>query len=225
MEEFDGARRQVALHAGLVVEESEWAMTYPVRGVVVEGGVRFQDQSGLKRTVVDVLVYDRTQRALNTILYNVPLLYPKTNRDNGEEWTPEAGDFVLIGFVNANLRDPVVLGYLAAPNNTVQALAADAPRSYRKRSGTSEEIDKDGNRVTIIHGHETVTVETGDVTVSVVEGKVTVTVAGKTSWTSGGGIDLDGGPGSPKGVVQGDCICPLIKRPHIMRSETVKSSL
>lgn len=224
MEGPDGSRLQAAMRQGKAVEEAERRMVAPVRGVI--SGVRFQDTTGRKATVVDCYVLDRTgRRTERGILYNVPLLYPKTNRDNGEEWTPEAGDFVLIGFVNANLRDPVVLGYLAAPNNTIQAMAAEAPRSYRKRSGTSEEIDKDGNRVTIIHGHETVTVETGDVTVAVVEGKVTVTVAGKTSWTSGGGIDLDGGPGNPKGVVQGDCICPLIKRPHIMRSDTVKSSL
>jgi len=37
-------------------------------------------------------------------------------------------------------------------------------------------------------------------------------------------VNLDGGSGSVKGVVQGDCICPYTRRAHIMISSNVKSS-
>ncbi len=56
-------------------------------------------------------------------------------------------------------------------------------------------------------------------------GDCNATIQGKTVLKSMGGVDIDGGPGSPKGAVQGDCICPFIKAKHLMVSATVKESL
>jgi phage baseplate assembly protein gpV len=197
MEEANGARLQNAMQHPLAAEESEWRMNSPVRGVI--RGVRFADQTAIRRTVVDCYVIDRTgRRTERGILYNVPLLYPKINADNGEEWSPEAGDYVLIGFINGNLRDPVVLGCLGPPDNTIQAKAAEAPRCHRRRNGTDEKIEKDGTRrvfvakddildvvgdgTVTIGGNVSVTVE-GNVTVNVV-GQATVTVIGPTTVTT-----------------------------------------
>ena len=58
-----------------------------------------------------------------------------------------------------------------------------------------------------------------------VTGNCNATVQGKTVVKSMGGVDMDGGPGSVKGTVQGDCICAYTGKPHVMRSSTVKSSL
>lgn len=226
------------------ITQAERSMTYPMRGIIQS--VRYRNTARGKRTAVDILLLDRTGQSSpeskKRLLTHVPLLYPKMNDQNGEEWTPETGDLVAIGFFNANLRDPFVMGYLGTYDGDTMDDGSDPhPQSYRRRSGTWERIDKDGNReteiavdedinikgkrTTIIEGHETVTITSGDISVSVSSGKCTVQIAGKTAWTSNGGIDLDGGPGDPQGNVQGDCICAFTGKPHPMRSQTVRSSL
>jgi hypothetical protein len=223
MQERNGARRQMMMTENAGVTQAVHSANTPVRGVIMKNGIKHFDAGDFKRTLVHVGLFDRKLGLTNSCLMNVPLLYQKMNRENGEEWTPEDGDIVAVGFFNGNLRDPFVMGYLGA-ESTIYTPAAKKTRSYRKRSGTSEEIDKDGNRTTIIHGHEMVTVETGDVTITTTAGKCTVTIKGKTAWTSDK-IDLDGAKGAGvKGVVQGDCICPFTKKPHAMVSATVKAS-
>ena len=238
--EDSGARHQAAMRQSVAAENAEWRMFYPVRAVIE--GVRFVDQTEMKRTVVDCYVLDRTGRKTERgMIYNVPISYGKINADNGDEETPEKGDLVLIQFVNGNVRDPVVTHWLGPPNNSVQATSDQAPRRHRRRNGYDEVIDKggnriaytpqdeevtvDGQRVTVIEGNEDVTITSGDLLITVSAGKCTVNIAGKTAWTSEGTIELDGGSGSPKGVVQGDCVCPLVRGGHIMRSSDVKATL
>jgi phage baseplate assembly protein gpV len=180
--------RQSAMQESPAVEESEWRMFYPLRGYVE--GVSFPDQTDIRRTVVHVVLLDRTGQRQDRRLFDVPLLYPKLNAGNGEEWTPEVGDMVLVGFINANLKDPVILGHLAPPNNAIQAKAAEAPRYHRRRSGTDERIEKDGTRrvyvakddVLEVEGDGTITVR-GNVTI-VVNGQANIAVDGPTTVTT-----------------------------------------
>jgi uncharacterized protein YdaT len=192
--------------------------------------VRFVDDSSNKtgQTVVDVLLMGGY-----TELRKVPLTTSKTNSDNGEEWTPEVGDVVLVQFINGNYADPVVTGFMPVPDNTIQSNASEAPRYHRRRNQTDLVIEKDGterkyikkDKITVIEGHEQVTVNSGDITIDVVQGKCTVHVKGKTAWTSEATIELDGTAGTGvKGIVQGDCICPFIRKPHIHISASVKGS-
>lgn len=56
--------------------------------------------------------------------------------------------------------------------------------------------------------------------------KVTVKTTGDVSTQAGGFVESRGGGlASAKGVVQGDCICPITGKPHIMISQYVKASL
>ncbi len=64
----------------------------------------------------------------------------------------------------------------------------------------------------------------GDIEVNAT-GKADVTIQGKTTWISTGTIEHDGGSGSVKGVVQGDCICCYTGKPHPHISSNVKASI
>ena len=200
-------------------------MNSPMRGIVLH--VRYRNTSRGKITAVDVSLLDETGQQMEKVLTHVPLMYGKMNGANGEEWTPEKGDLVVLGFFNQNLRDPFVMGYLGPYDGGILDPGTDPhPQYFRKRSGTSERIDKDGNRTTIIEGNETVTVNTGDLTITVKQGKATVTIEGKTVWTSKGTIEHIGSDGATaEGNVQGKCICTYTGKPHPMVSATVKSSL
>jgi phage baseplate assembly protein gpV len=173
----NGTRRDAGRRMSKAVEEGEFGQYQMVRAVITL--VKFVAESkGLERTVVDCSLYDPTgPTTCGAILTDVPLLYPKLNRHSGEEWTPEKNDLVLIGFVDGNLRDPVVLGCLAPPANAVQAASkADAPRYHRRRNGCWETIDKDGNRqVYVAAGDSLEVVGNGTVTIG---GNLSVTVAG-----------------------------------------------
>lgn len=238
-------RKQTSLRQNPAITEVARSMTYPMRGIVKT--VRYQNTSRGKRTSVDLVVLDMTGQSTpdyqEAALTHVPLLYQKMNAQNGEEWSPEKGDLVAIGFFNADISDPFVMGYLGPYQGEVMDPGTDPhPQSFRKRSGSWERIDNVGNRqteiagnesqdvkgqrTTVIEGTEAITVTSGDVTIAVVAGKCTVTVKGKTSWTSEGGIDHIGkAGGTAKGNVQGDCICAFTRKPHPMVSATVKSSL
>lgn len=248
MEEFNGSRKQGAMATNPAVQERTGGMNFPLRGKIMPNGVRYRDQNGAKQTLVDVFLYDYYPS-----IANVPLAHTKMNQNNGEEWTPEPGDLVLVQFIAGNLKDPIITGYLAPADNEVEATALEAPagkRRYHLRCNKTDiKIDKDGNRATtvtgndtqhttvdqaltvdgkrttIIEGNDDTTITSGDLTVTVSAGKCTVHIAGKTAWTSDGTIELDGGSGSPKGVVQGDCLCTYSGKPHPMISTTVKSSL
>jgi len=225
-----GARLQESLRQKPAMEGMR-AFPYPLQGIIEK--VYFKDATGnqLLQTVVDVIPFGGYSK-----LTKVPLMAQKVNMNAGEEWTPEEGDFVIIMFINGMWTSPIVTGYCNPPSNEIMATEAQAPKGKRryhmKCNKTDIVIDKDGNRTTYVNGNETVkiknseivTVETGDITVDVVQGKCTVHIKGKTAWTSDGTIELDGGSGSPKGVVQGDSICCYTGKPHPHISATVKAS-
>lgn len=247
MVDQSGARQNEALRQH-PSDKSVKYVPFPLKGEIQ--AVYYADTEGnpTKETVVDI-----QPRGGYPLLKKVPLCTGKINKTTGEEWTPDPGDGVIIQFIDGNWRDPIVTGYFRLPGNEIQAGKADAPsgkrRYHRRINKTDLVIDKDGNRtehvegnetvtikdnetVTIggnetitINGHETVTVQTGDVTVDVVEGKCTVHIKGKTVWQSEATVEIDGtSTGAVKGIVQGDCICPYTRKPHVMISASVKGS-
>lgn len=139
------------------VEEARYQATFPVRGTILE--TRYASVGGIRRTLVDCYVADRVDATMHEYLIGVPLLYTKMNKHNGEEWTPEKGDMVAIGFFNGNRRDPFVMGYLGGADTDIYTPTDITPRYYRKRSGTIEQVDQDGNRYTYIFKDDTLVVE------------------------------------------------------------------
>lgn len=233
-----GARRQESLRSHPSMKGMR-EFPYPLKGIV--DAVYYMDdpENITNQTLVDIVLMGGYSN-----LCNVPISSPKTNASEGTEWTPEPGDIVIVQFIGGRWTDPIVTGYCNLPDNEIQAKKADAPidtRRYHMRCNETDiVIDKDGNRITtvagdethtvdgkrttIIEGNDEITVNSGDVKITVAAGKCTVTIAGKTAWKSDGGIELDGGGGAVKGIVQGDCICAFTGAPHIMVSATVKGS-
>lgn len=154
---------------------------YTKRGTI--GSVRFQDHPEHPRfTVVDVIMEGFP------LLVNVPVLSPKINKNNGEEWTPEPGDWVLVSFIDGNFYQPFVMGYLPTINNEIQATVEAVPfgkRRYHMRcNDTDVVIDKDGNRITYIAGNQDEEVEGNDTLI--VHGNVTIHVFGTAT------VNVDG---------------------------------
>lgn len=227
-----GARRQEALRTPPQQEKMLQSMTFPVKGIVRAVLYHDSPNNPTNQTVVDIDLMGGYPK-----ITKVPLCTGKINLANGEEWTPDPGDGVIVQFINGRWNDPIVTGYYRNPDNEIQASTADAPagkrRYHRKCNETDLVIDKDGNRTeyiakdetVVIQGNETVTVQTGDVTVDVQAGKCTVHIKGKTVWQSEGTVDIDGtNTGAVKGIVQGDCICPYTRKPHVMVSASVRGS-
>ena len=169
-----GDRRQETARKVPGVEGAIKRMFYPVRGKIVNNGVSNKDSAHNKgdHTWITVELYDET----HTQLQHVPILSSKINKDNGEEWTPESGDNVLVSFIDGNFYDPIVVGYLPPAGNSIQATAAESPRYYKKRNGTWEEWDKDGNRTIHVAADDKLTV-VGDGTVDI-GGALNITVVG-----------------------------------------------
>ena len=189
------------------------------RGKIFKNGIKYVDIGDAKQVLVDLYMYD-----LIPPLYGVPILSPKINKDNGEYEDPEADDLVAVSFFGGNIRDPIIIGFVPPADNHLQSAAADAPRSHRKRNGTWEIVDKDGNRRVSVAVSELMAV-LQDWLVNVINGVTTIISKGKITLRSQGTVELDGiGSQQAKGVVQGDCICPLIKKPHIMISASVTAS-
>lgn len=241
-----GARLQESLREKPAMQGMR-EFPYPLQGVVKK--VYFQDSADgtLKQTTVDIILFGGYSE-----LSKVPMMAQKVNMNAGEEWTPEEGDFVIVMFINGMWTSPIVTGYCNPPSNEIMATEVQVPKGKRRYhmrcNKTDIVIDKDGNRITtveknetrhvkidesvtidgkrttIIEGNDEVTVNSGDLKITVSSGKCTVSIAGKTAWKSDGGIELDGGGGAVKGIVQGDCICALTGAPHIMVSATVKGS-
>jgi hypothetical protein len=242
-----GARLQESLRQKPAMEGMR-AFPYPLQGIIEK--VYFKDSASnqLLQTVVDVIPFGGYSKLLK-----VPLMAQKVNMNAGEEWTPEEGDFVIVMFINGMWTSPIVTGYCNPPSNEIMATEAQVPKGKRRYhmrcNKTDIMIDKDGNRITavekddtthikgnqtdtvdgkrttIIEGNDEVTVNSGDLKITVAAGKCTVSIAGKTAWESNGGIDLDGGSGSTKGVVQGGCLCAFTGAPHGQFSATVKASI
>ena len=236
-----GARRQESMRVSSGMDRVH-NIDRTLRGSIMPNGVFFSDHPNNKSGVT--LVNISLIGGYPDIFY-VPIMYSKINNKNGEEWTPDTGDSVLVTFINGNFSEPVVIGYLPLIENEIEAKMADAPageRRYHFRCNKTDiKIDKEGKRystvekddsltvkgkrTTIINDNDETTVTSGDIKITVSGGKCTVDISGKTAWKSSGKIEFDGGSGAPMGVVQGNCICPLIKAPHIHISQTVKASL
>ncbi|MCK5607601.1 hypothetical protein KAR91_37300 [Candidatus Pacearchaeota archaeon] len=201
---MEGDRRQESMRKVPAVERAMKQMFYPLRGKIVENGVMLKDSDAndAKQTVLSIKLYDE----LFSVIHNVPLApSAKTNKDNGEACTPETGDNVLVFFVGGDFSDPIVTSFLPAADNTIQADAAEAPRSYRKFRDTTEKIDKDGNRFVHVAAGDTLNVVgdgavtiggalsvtvTGDTTLTV-EGALTANVTGNASLTTEGNLSAD----------------------------------
>ena len=172
---MEGDRKQESLRAVPAVERAMRQMFYPLRGKVVENGVMLKDSDAndAKQTVLSIKLYDE----LYSVISNVPIApSAKMNKDNGEACTPETGDNVLVSFVGGYFDDPIVTSFLPAADNTIQSDKNDTPRYYRKYRGTSEKIDKDGNRTVYVAAGDTLeVVGAGEVTIG---GALTVTVTG-----------------------------------------------
>lgn len=149
------------------------------RGKILPNGVRYTDTGAAKQTLVDLYMYD-----LLPPLMGVPVLTQKINHDNGEYMDPEPGDLVAVAFFGGNLFDPVVIGFLPPANNTIQSLAAEAPRYHRRRNGTDEKIEKDGTRRIYVAADDILeVVGDGDI---YVHGKITIHVVGTADITVDG---------------------------------------
>jgi phage baseplate assembly protein gpV len=95
----------------------------------------------LGQTLVDVQFPDGSPP-----LQKIPILRRKANRDgNGEDWSPEVGDQVIVNFVGGHYHDAYVEGYLPWNNNTFDAKPAEHPSRFFRENGWEEERDKDGN--------------------------------------------------------------------------------
>lgn len=241
-----GARLQESLREKPATKEMR-SFPYPLQGIIRT--VYFKDSVGnpFSQTLVDIILFGGYSE-----LTKVPLMASKVNMNAGEEWTPEEGDTVIVMFINGMWTSPIVSGYCNSPSNEIIANEADAPKGKRRYhmrcNKTDIVIDKDGNRITtveksetrhvkidesvtidgkrttILEGNDEITVNSGDVTIDVVQGKCTVHIKGKTAWTSDDTVEIDGGSGSPKGVVQADCLCAYTGKPHVHISATVKAS-
>lgn len=236
-----GTRRQGALRTATRFGTER--ITYPVRGRI--DGVQFRGTGKNKaaQTLVDVMLYEWGHP-----LFGVPLAHSKINQTEGEDWTPEDGDLVVVQFFGGDPRDPVVTGYLPRPGNEIEGEAADAPRYHRRRNETTETITKTGSRRVHVAENETLDVVgtgtvtiggtlqvtvTGDVTITC-EAKATVNVTGdalvngsaKVQVKGATVVEIDGGStGAVKGIVQGDCICALTGKPHFHISSKSKASI
>jgi hypothetical protein len=98
-------------------------------------------------------------------------------------------------------------GILTLNGVTVEFNKEGSVSIIHRATGTEITIDKDGKLV--LHGGEAVFVSSL---------KKMILLAMET-------IELDGGSGSPLGVVQGGCLCAFTGAPHGMVSTNVKASL
>lgn len=176
----NGSRNQESMYRNPAVQEIRECF-YTLRGVIQPNGVLFKDAPLNKtgQTLVNISLLGGYPD-----IYRVPLACSKANPDNGEEWTPEPGDQVLVQFINGSFHAPVVTGFLYPPENTIQSAAAEAPRYHRRRNGTDEKIEKDGTRRVYVARDDILEVEgDGDI---IVHGNVTVHVYGTADITVDG---------------------------------------
>ncbi len=144
---------------------------YTLRGVIQEHGILYKDAPLNKtgQTLVNISLLGGYPD-----IFRVPLACSKCNPDNGEEWTPEPGDMVLVQFINGNFNEPIVTGFLYPPTNSLQAVSTEAPRYHRKRNGTWERIEKNGVRRVYVAADD----------ILEVVGTCTIIVHGDTTLTS-----------------------------------------
>jgi phage baseplate assembly protein V len=143
----------------------------------------------------------------------LPVLQQKTLGDFAV-WLPDLGSHVAC-LMDDHFEDGVVLGCIYSDADLPPV--SDPDVFHREFSdGTVVQYNRKSH---VLHANVK-----GDIVVEG-SGDCNATIQGKTVLKSMGGVDIDGGPGNPKGAVQGDCICPFIKTKHLMVSDTVKESL
>ncbi len=148
--------KQTAMRGALLPTGALGPMNTLTRARIV--GVLFRDDPGNKAgvTLVDVQLSN-----FEGNLFRVPLLHTKINKNNGEDQTPEVGDYVAVTFLDGHRTDPVVVGYLPPQNKGEDSeiecpTSAEAPQSFRRMQKTWEKIDKDGNRELYVEGYEVI---------------------------------------------------------------------
>lgn len=187
-----GARRQEALRKHPAVERSH-NMDKVLRGIIMS--VKFNDQNAAKQTLVDIRMNGGWPD-----LVNVPMMATKANSDNGEEWSPEPGDGVVVVFINGNAWEPIVIGYTHGPLNGIQGTSVQIPpgkRRYHLRCNKTDiVIDKDGTRTTYVakdeiltvKGDGTIIIQEGSLSINVLAGAATVNVKGDATVHSDGNL-------------------------------------
>jgi phage baseplate assembly protein gpV len=189
-----------------------YSYTFPLRGIIKTVYLKDDEANNSGETVVDIMLLDGYPA-----VYKVPLAYPYINADEGEEWTPKEGNIAIVQFIAGNKNIPIVTGFITPRQQNMTATMAEAPRNHKKRNGTSETIDKDGNRTVYVKGNETLTIAgTGNVVVQEtlnvqIMGDANISVDGNTTLTSplttvNGDIQLNGNLIASENVIVGGAL-------------------
>lgn len=144
--------------------------------------------------------------------YWLPVVQPKTLKDRFY-FMPDVDEQVVC-LLDEHGEAGVVLGAIYSDADPVPVNDPDKFHTAFQ-DGTVLEYDRKEHKLFVD--------VKGDI-VALATGKCNVTIDGKTTWISKGTVEVDGGSGSVKGVVQGDCICPYTRKPHPMVSSNVKAS-
>lgn len=164
-------------------------------------------------------------------IYNVPY-FRLQGGANAIIIDPEVGDLGIAVFASRDISKVKTTKDQANPGSGRQFSWSDAMYIGGVLNGAPTQfIQFNENGITITTpGDLTINVDgdailniTGDMSATV-GGDVTIDADGSASVTAAG-ITLDGGGGSPQGVVQGNCVCAFTGAPHAMISGTVKGSL
>lgn len=164
---------------------------------------------------------------------------------------PQVGSKVLCIFDRGDKNSGFVIGEMEDGSSAVGGPAdADYPNSYGfvDENGTYFQVDAKAGTAKFHHKGTVLTVDTagnltGDVAANVtlnvkgaasanITGNATVNVGGSLNVKSSGNatvdapvIELKGGSGAAKGIVQQDCLCAFTKLPHPQVSTTVKGAI
>ena len=96
------------------------------------------------------------------------------------------------------------------------------PRMLSNLSATSTQLRSDDGATYVDVANGVITIKAGDVKVNCATAEVTS--SGKTTITASE-VDLIGGGGTQKGIVQADCICAWNGQIHPMVSSTIKGTI
>lgn len=124
-----------------------------------------------------------------------------------EWWAPEPGEQVLLLAPGGDLAQAVVLPALYQAAYPAPANAATVRRA-EWADGAFWSYDRESGAY-----------------VARVQGAATVDAGGKLKLTGEAKTEVRGAAGAPvKGVVQGDCLCPFLRKPHLHLSADVLAS-
>jgi len=173
-------------------------------------------------------------------------------RNDGKEVLNDIKNANLEEFEPTNIANPtypyntvfetpdngIIVEYDSTPNNERWHIFHKGSKSYmeiqangdivHKSTGNKFEITSKGRKIFIKEDNEEKIVGNSSETI---EGNLEINITGSTTINStgivkitGGGIEIDGGTGTPMGVVTEPCMCPIMGT-HVSRSSTVKASL